>query len=173
MQVVGNRTIKTIGAGAPGELVRVSNGEAGSLGIIAAKREDDVFVALLEDPYEGHPRLLLLDNDDKCLSYGVDWCLHPVEGAEAYPYHHEVNRRSGLLALKGEQWFMSVASSGVDALGRFSIEWVNLTNPGQGNDGLRGSAFFAKWNIWLNGERGNPHASPLFQFEAKPRQPRT
>lgn len=171
MHVVGNRSIRKIGKTAPGELIRFSNDRIVSLGIVISKRDNEAFIAVLDDPYEGHPRLIFESNNHECLSYGTNWCLEPCEGAEAYPSRHELNRRPGVLALMGDHWFMSIATSDTDPMGRFNFEWVNLSEPAIATDTVRG-AYFASWKIWLDGERLNSHREPLFQFEAKSTAPK-
>ncbi|MGO7077940.1 hypothetical protein ACCT03_29585 [Rhizobium johnstonii] len=167
MQIVGCREVKLIVNTELGELIQFSNGGHGSFGIIVAKGDDTTLVGTLNDHHEGHPRVIALDNDEECLSYGADWCLEPVEGDEAYPYTHEPNRRSGLLVLKGDNWFLAIAASGVDSFGRFTMHWLNLNTYVMSTNTIRG-AYFSKWNIWLNAdERSVPLAKPLLEFNAK------
>ncbi|MBY5814303.1 hypothetical protein HFN60_01270 [Rhizobium leguminosarum] len=168
MQVIGSREIKSIGNAQSGELVQFSNGGYGSFGVIIAKRKEDWLVGALNDPHEGHPRLIALDADEECLSYGAGWCLEPIEGAESYPNSHEPNSRSGLLVLKADNWFLSVAASGIDQFGRFNLHWLNLNTHAMSTNAIRG-AYFSKWKIWLNAdERQISSALPLLEFEAKP-----
>lgn len=169
MEVIGNRTVKDVAAVRPGELIRFANGEHGSLGIVVEIGEGMPLVAALNDPHESHPRLIRPYESNQCLSYGIDWCLEPIEGVESYPWHHQVNRRSGLLTLLGDGWFLSVAASGVDQLGRFTVKWINLETQAISEQVDRRGAFYSRWIIWQSAQdRANPNASPLFEFEAKP-----
>jgi hypothetical protein len=63
---------------------------------------------------------------------------------------------------------MSFATSPVDQVGRFVLQWWKIGTEGGQINGVGNNAVgFAKWRIWVNEEdRRDPKASPLVEYEA-------
>jgi hypothetical protein len=170
MQILGSRTYKKVGDVLPGELISCDIGGSPSLGIVLASPDGEPLVAALSDPHEGHPRIIRLSKDDACVSHGSDWLIEPIEGKESFPWLHEVNRRSGLLALNASGWMMSVATSGVDHIGRVSLSWFTLEPPTLIAEKPNRSSFYDHWRLWPSeAERASGKSEPLFEFHAAPR----
>ena len=170
MRITGQRIYKNFRHAAPGELVSFELHQSMSLGIVITQGDDDnePLVAALIDKYERHPRLIKSSSEDDCISYGREWCIEPFEDAESFPWPHEVNQRSGLLALTEHGWAMTVGASSGGQSGRFNFQWLLLEKL-RFLERFRRAAYFSHWKIWTSlDERNVRGAKPILEFEAKP-----
>lgn len=170
MHVLGSREYKLVHQALPGELISFEMGGSPSIGIVLTSPDGEPLIAALLDPHEGHPRIVRLSKDDACISHGAEWCIEPIEGNESFPWLHDVNRRSGLLALNTSGWMMSVAASGVDYNGRFNLIWFTLEPPTICEKPNR-SSFYDHWKIWVRADDSlSGQQKPLLEYHSKPTQ---
>lgn len=155
---------KTIGETVAGELFRMElrdgfatcvtleNGDQGPflIGILAADEVD-------RPSYLPNP-----ERPTRCASFGIDWIIEPIIGAETYPRRGYVHEDVGLLYLQGD-----------DAILRFDrvpnprdMDSVNVSLVGHGRVERAIDAIpFRRWRIWQSLEMRNRHGTaPLLEF---------
>ena len=124
-------------------------------------------LAVLKDLHEPHPRLFEPGSDGRCLSLGAEWLLEPLADEWSFPGAMRPRTQAGVLAFDGDAWWIQVATSGIDALGRFNTEWCNVAT-GEGSRQIANwSVTFARWQVWQSEEdRTDQRGNPVLVYEA-------
>lgn len=168
MQVQSSAKLVTLKDTIPGDLVAFDFLERRATAIVLRPLENERYLlGILVGSEEPHPRLLQLNGDQSCVSYGNAWVLVPLGQPFALD-SGERGRRAGTLALTSDGWFISIAASSIDQWGRFNSQWWNLGNWNVTDRRPRPSALYCSWQIWCTPDEVNrPGLEPLLRYKAE------
>jgi hypothetical protein len=167
--VLGGGTYSTIGSAKPGELVLWSDDRARAIGIVqeGETHNGDPMLATFESTY-GMPRFLRVAPETRCISFGSDWVLEPVDTVGAHPSHFEVARRAGLLVFASGGWFINLVTSPPNSIGHFGWHWFALADQ-RIQQSLERGAVYDQWRLWTSdSDRDHPRGVPLLAYKAEP-----
>lgn len=169
MKVLKNFEVKEQNDCVAGELVRFGYDSNSYLGVIVHVSKDDVFSALVLDSTDPKFPLVTMNRfnvEGRCVSYGSDWLLEPLDGEETWPGNAaEMDEPGTLRCFPGST---GIVSRGVDDRlvhlnGLIEIEKLRRIQ----RERYEG-ALVTRWQIWANEEhRDRVGATPVFEFPAK------
>lgn len=170
--VIGEMQLTTFAAASVGDLVVYGDGGSTSIRQIAIVVEafsdrHEPLAIVLNDEYERHPTIRRIPPAAPCLSFGGNWLVEPIHDDHSYPRSMRPSQiRAGRLAL-ADGWWLEVATSPSNGLGRYSTEWWNIQTGASGTID-NNAVTFVRWDIWLSlTDRANHRAKPFYSHDAE------
>ncbi|MBZ9759340.1 hypothetical protein LB553_00345 [Mesorhizobium sp. CA8] len=156
---------KSVSDTQPGELYRMPLRGGNATCITLEIREGGQFlVGILQSPAVDRPSYLITDGKIPCASYGADWLIEPVYGAESFPSNGYAERTERTLYLASDRALLRFDRP--QNPNSFDYVFGNLLAGGCG-DRTENDVPVSHWRIWASeADRIRPGAKPVVEFGA-------
>lgn len=161
--ILSDAATKSVGETVPGELFQVALRSSYALCItIELNEKPSVLIGGLQSPEFDRPSWFHVERSTPCLSFGLDWAIEPIVGAETFPSRSINTEDEGLLLLHGEE-----ASLRFDRVSNPThYEYLHASLMGNGRvEREMHAAPYRQWKIWMTAaDRDRPKGRPLITF---------